>query len=166
MVELALAPKRKKPLGTRIQRKNEEAKPQISPAPGLVARRAKNNPKASPKAAPTSPPEESDVFSTTLWSKPPETPSTRPTKVSTRRESDRATSRVTALDSVSGTLSPLLQTNRLDDIPRKKKVDRPVHEHSNFALQTGQFRKVDSPPQEPSEQTGKANRSASHKGNG
>src|SRR6267142_1409081 len=100
MVELVLAPKRKKPLGTRIQRKNEEAKPQISPAPGLLARRAKNNPKASPKAAPTSPPEESEVFSTTLWNKPPETPSTRPIKVSTRRESERATSSAGALDSV------------------------------------------------------------------
>src|SRR6266850_1348013 len=104
MVELVLAPKRTKPLGTRIQRKNEETKPQISPAPGLVARRAKNNPKASPKAAPTRPPEESEVFSTTLWSKPPETPSTRPIKVSTRRESERATSSAGALDSVSGTV--------------------------------------------------------------
>src|SRR5712664_4715720 len=107
MVELVLAPKRKKPLGTSIQRKSEEAKPQISPAPGLVARRAKNNPKASPKAAPTRPPEESEVFSTTLWSRPPEAPRAKPIRVSSQRGSERPTSNTAAaLDLVFGTFRP------------------------------------------------------------
>src|SRR5260370_13213117 len=62
-------------------------------------------------------------------------------------------------------IGALLQNNRLNDVSREKEFDRPVHEHSNFAFQTGQFRKVDSPPQEPSEQTRKAQGSASSKRN-
>src|SRR5260370_893726 len=62
-------------------------------------------------------------------------------------------------------IGALLQNNRLNDVSREKEFDRPVHEHSNFAFQTGQFSKVDSPPQEPSEQTRKAQVSASSKTN-
>src|SRR5260370_11539550 len=58
-------------------------------------------------------------------------------------------------------IGALLQNNRLNDVSREKEFDRPVHEHSNFAFQTGQFSKVDSPPQEPTDQTRKPQRSAS-----
>jgi hypothetical protein len=62
-------------------------------------------------------------------------------------------------------IGTLLQSNRLNDVSREKEIDRPVHEHSNFAFPTGQFRKVDSPPEEPSEQTRKAQESAPSKRN-
>src|SRR5262249_30615867 len=40
------------PAGTTIHSKVARARPQIKPAPGLVARLAKNKPKANPKRAP------------------------------------------------------------------------------------------------------------------
>src|ERR1700722_4887736 len=80
----------KKPPAVSIHSKKEEPKPQISPAPGLVARRAKNNPKASPKVAPRSPPPRSDVESATLLSKPPEVPRAKPRRASIRTERNRA----------------------------------------------------------------------------
>src|SRR5271154_6873258 len=58
-----------------------------------------------------------------------------------------------------------LHINRLNDVTRKKELDCPVHEHADFAFPTGQLCKVDSPPQEPSEQTGKPQGSASIKWN-
>src|SRR5258706_5444938 len=128
----------KKPPAVSIQSKTEEPKPQISPAPGLVARLAKDNPKTSPKLAPSSPPERGELFSTALSNKPPESPRVKPRRGSILRQPERgkpncAPKAVRVFD----TDWHLLQSNRLNDVSRKKELDRPVHEHSNFAFQTG-----------------------------
>jgi hypothetical protein len=34
----------------------------------------------------------------------------------------------------------LLELDRLYDIPREEQLDRPVHEHANLPLQTGELR--------------------------
>src|SRR5260370_39527409 len=149
----------KKPPAVSLQSKKEEPKPQISPAPGLVARLAKNNPKISPKLAPKSPPERSELFTTALSRKPPEPPRATPRTSSIVRERERAKSNcLPKAVCVSDTDWHLLQSNRLNDVSRKNEFDRPVHKHSNFAFQTGQFCKVDSSPEEPRKQTRKAQR--------
>src|SRR5258706_3766159 len=156
----------KKPPAVRIQSKKEEPKPQIRPAPGLVARLAKNNPKISPKLAPKSPPERSELFSTALSRKPPETPRATPRRSSIVRERGRAKSNcLPKAVCDSDTDWQLLHSNRLNDVSRKKEVHHPCHKHSNFAFQTWQFCKVDSPPEEPRKQTRKAQRLTSSKGN-
>src|SRR5215472_5727533 len=50
----------------------------------------------------------------------------------------------------------LLQINRLHNVAREKKFNRPVHQYTNLALQSWQFGKIDPPPHEPGQQPGKA----------
>src|SRR6516165_10072801 len=54
----------------------------------------------------------------------------------------------------------LLQIDRLHYVARKKKFNRPVHQHTNLALQSWQLGKIDPPPHEPGQQPGKAYGSA------
>src|SRR5215469_13415023 len=54
----------------------------------------------------------------------------------------------------------LLQVDRLHNVARKKEFNRPVHQYTNLALQSGQLGKIDPPPHEPGQQPGKAYGSA------
>src|SRR3974377_1361297 len=54
----------------------------------------------------------------------------------------------------------LLQIDRLHNVAREKKFNRPVHQYANLALQSWQLGKVDPPPHEPGQQPGKAYGSA------
>src|SRR5215469_2553823 len=54
----------------------------------------------------------------------------------------------------------LLQIDRLHNVARKKEFNRPVHQYTNLALQSGQLGKIDPPPHEPGQQPGKAYGSA------
>src|SRR5215467_4142291 len=50
----------------------------------------------------------------------------------------------------------LLQIDRLHDVAREEKFDRPVHQYTNLTLQSWQLGKIDSPPHEPGQQPGEA----------
>src|SRR5262249_37655764 len=54
----------------------------------------------------------------------------------------------------------LLQIDRLHDVAREEKFDRPVHQYANLTLQSWQLGKIDPPPHEPSQQPGEAHGSA------
>src|SRR6516165_10764915 len=56
--------------------------------------------------------------------------------------------------------SLLLQIDRLHNVAREKKFNRPVHQYTNLALQSWQLGKIDPPPHEPGQQPGKAYGSA------
>src|SRR5215469_11762486 len=54
----------------------------------------------------------------------------------------------------------LLQIDRLHNVAREKKFNRPVHQNTYLALQSWQLGKIDPPPHEPGQQPGKAYGSA------
>src|SRR5215469_11204040 len=54
----------------------------------------------------------------------------------------------------------LLQIDRLHNVAREKKFNRPVHQYTNLALQPWQLGKIDPPPHEPGQQPGKPHGSA------
>ena len=70
------------PAGTSIHRSSAEATPQINPAPALVARLAKNRPKANPKRPPSNTPCVSGIVRIALRRAPPAAPSPSPIRVS------------------------------------------------------------------------------------
>ena len=74
------------PAGIITHRSNANPRPQINPAPGLVARWAKNRPKASPKRPPSNTPCASGVVSSALLTAPPVAPRPNPSRSSIHTE--------------------------------------------------------------------------------
>jgi len=60
----------------------------------------------------------------------------------------------------------LFQIDGLNDVARKEKLHRPIHQDANFAFQSRQFCKIDSSPHGPCQQAGKAHGLGASKGNG
>src|SRR6516225_6951792 len=54
----------------------------------------------------------------------------------------------------------LLQIDRLHNVAREEKFNRPVHQYTNLTLQSWQLGKIDPPPHEPGQQPGKSYGSA------
>src|SRR5215469_7004270 len=75
------------PAGIVTHRRNADPTPQINPAPGVVARWAKNRPKASPKKLPSKRPCASDVVRSALRKAPPNAPNPNPSKGSIQTDS-------------------------------------------------------------------------------
>src|SRR5260370_27178587 len=155
------------PAGTVTHRRNADPTPQINPAPGLVARGAKNRTKASPKKLPSKTPCAGDVVSSALRKAPPTAPRPNPSRGSIQTEpATPATSCALIEDSDADIIrtpsqglyrraSPvglLLKIDGLDDISREEKFDSPVHQHTDFPLYPWQFRQVDAAPHQPSQQ--------------
>ena len=50
-------------------------------------------------------------------------------------------------------ISWLLQFDGLDDVAGEEQLDHPIAQHSNLALQAGQFSQINAAPQQPGEQS-------------
>src|SRR5260370_8695919 len=72
------------PAATANQRRKAKPRPQTKPAPGVVARSAKNRLKTSPKATPSKMPFVSELSNSLLCSAPPSAPAKRPTSAPTQ----------------------------------------------------------------------------------
>ena len=57
-----------------------------------------------------------------------------------------------------------LQIYRLHDVARKEKLDGPIHQHANLALETRQLGQIDPPPHEPGQQAGETHTPAARQG--
>src|ERR1700690_1993208 len=145
------------PAGNTIHASSAQARPQIKPAPGLVARLAKNNPKISPNREPQKTPCASKLASNVACIAPPSPPMHKPRRGSTGRADPARVSFGIAIevwDSLK--VLPLFQLDRLHDILWKEQLDSPIHQDANFALQTGKFSQIDSAPHQPGNQTRKS----------
>src|SRR5882724_11030731 len=155
------------PAGTVTHRRNADPTLQINPAPGLVARWAKNRPKASPQKPPSKTPCASDVVNSALRKAPPIAPRPNPSRGSIQVESPTlATSCRPIEDSDAdiirtpsqgfyrrpSTLGLLLQINGLDDISREKEFHGPVHQHTDLPFYSRKFRQIDAAPHKPGQQ--------------
>src|SRR5215469_3023638 len=137
------------PAGNTIHSSTANAKPQINPAPGLVARFAKSKPKTVPKRTPQRIDCETDRVRMIPCSRPPNAPMNRQSRTRLACADKPLT-----LDS-SGiiialrgfVISPLLlQLDRLNNVARKEKLDRPIRHHSNFPLKSRKLGKIDAAP--------------------
>src|ERR1700740_2265990 len=150
------------PAGIITHRSNANPRPQINPAPGLVARWEKNRLKASPKRPPSNTPCASGVVSSAPRKAPPIAPRPSPSRGSIQtnpatrglacprtEDSDAAMISAPTKDSCR---RPLPKINGLDNISWKEKLDGPVHQHTNFPLYAWQLRQVDAAPHQPGEQ--------------
>src|SRR5260370_36017697 len=155
------------PAGTAIHTRNAEPRPQMSPAPGLSVLLENNKPKTSPNNAARSRSRRVQGSSAPFASKPPAKPVTRPSKASIRTgECIVVTSCPDAISFVSWSIvQTLFQINGLNDVTRKKELDRPIHQDANLTFRPRQLCEIDPSPHGPCQQAGKTQRFAAGKGN-
>src|SRR5271155_4623162 len=143
------------PAGIIIHRRNADPKPQINPAPGVVARWAKNRAKARPKRPPSNTPCASGVVSSALRRAPPIAPRPSPSRSSIQTEpATRGPACALIEDSDAAmirTPAPglLPKINGLDNISWEKELNGPVHQYTNLPLYTWKFRQIDAAPHQP-----------------
>src|SRR5258708_6707974 len=133
---------RSTPAGIANQRSKAQPRPQISPAPGVVARLANTTPKTSPKSPPSRIPWVSDASSILLCTPPPSAPVTSPSTGPNQAWTDAKAGFCLVNEGCVATSFSyflLLQINRLHDVSGKEKLDGPIHQHTNLALHPRQF---------------------------
>src|SRR5580693_190266 len=143
--------------------KNAKPSPQIRPAPGLVALFEKNNPKISPNSDAKIRLSGVHEASIALHSNPPAKPTRSPSKESIQT-GDNVFFVVRgpgAIAVVSWFISSLIswfgagilfQIDGLNDVTRKEKFHRPIHQDANLPLQSRQFCEIDPSPHGPCQQ--------------
>src|SRR5215469_4158606 len=123
------------PAGKIIHIRKAAPSPQISPAPALVVLAEKKSAKASPKNAPSNEQRATDAVRSAPLSAPPAQPTASPSAPSIQF-TGRAPGRTCPTDEASKMATNLssLQLNRLNNVSREEKLDRPIHEHANLSL--------------------------------